>query len=82
MTSKARRQRAHANARIRERFGDAITQDRLIGAIRSGGAKLVRRESLAVRHYDIEMDGVSIRAIYNKRLGVLVTAYHRGGARL
>lgn len=75
--SKATAQRRHAKRRLAERFGvEASNRDlaEWVAAIRLGRARFVERQSLRVTVWDVDHNGRTIRLVYDKHRGEIVTA--------
>lgn len=72
-------QRAHFKRRLFERYGieiNRIEYSELCERLRRNGADVlyVRAESNTRTHWIIEIQGVKVRAVYDKARGQLVTA--------
>jgi hypothetical protein len=75
MTTKGKLTR-HAAARADERLPFVLNGNRLkqiAGQIRSGKAKVIKRNSLAKRMYRVVIDGVPMKVVYNRRSKIIVT---------
>lgn len=76
MPSKRDAQRRHARRRALERYGlelGAGTRARILEAIHTGRSKLVQRQSHRVVVHDVKLDGRTVRVVYDKSRGELVT---------
>lgn len=74
--SKALSARRHAMQRARERYGLVYDRDlraQLIGIIRRGEATMVERQSNRVRVFDLPFEGRTVRVVYDKERGEIVT---------
>jgi hypothetical protein len=73
MASKAKAQKRHALHRSVERFGVAFDFDEAIRKIQAGKAQFVRRQSLRVTMWKVEMAGKEVIAVYDKQRKTIVT---------
>lgn len=87
MSSKARAQKYHAKRRARERFGIDLSyndQIDMVEMIRNGQSRAVEKRSLRVTVHELEWDGQTLRVVYDKSRGTIVTvlpeAYDLDGA--
>ena len=74
-------QKIHAMRRAYERHGIFLGKDaqrEIVGRIRAGKAKLLGRQSLRVRGYEIEHAGKLLTVLYDKKRKVLITVLPEG----
>lgn len=70
-------QRKHFQKRMLERFGITISKDRcqqIIQGIQSCKYQLLEVQSLRVKKYLVDIDGINVEVIYDKQRKMLVTA--------
>lgn len=74
-------QKIHAMRRAHERHGIFLGKDaqrEIVGRIRAGKARLLGRQSLRVRGYEIEFAGKMLTVLYDKKRKVLITVLPEG----
>ena len=72
--------RSHTKRRLQERYNLSInrkTRKEIIRKIQNGDAECVRIDSNARKVFDVEVKGVTVRVMYNKRKKELLTALPR-----
>lgn len=69
----------HFRNRLGERYGLHTDPDAVSAMIRRGQALHVFSESLTRTHFDVILDGKTVRVVYNKKLGSVVTALPHPG---
>lgn len=89
--TKAKAQKIHAAGRFNERYSIKLTQhvwDQILGKIKGGKARLIEKQSLRVKLYDvfvelnkndiinhlIEPSTIKVRVVYDKTRGTIVSA--------
>lgn len=75
--SKARAQRAHAQRRLRERYGIEATRTvytRIIDQIQAGLSAFVERQSWRRSVHVVEVEGQTIAVVYDRKRKELCTA--------
>ena len=74
--TKGQNQREHAIRRARERYNLYVSSHEYLEAcrrIREGNATFIRRESLRVVHYSVELAGRIVPVVYDSSRGTIVT---------
>lgn len=67
----------HFRRRLAERYGLTVTSDecrQLASDIQSGRGRLLFRESLTRTHWLVRVQGITVRAVYDKTTKALATA--------
>lgn len=89
--TKAQSQKIHAARRFNERYGVKLTQhvwDQILHKIKSGKSRLIEKQSLRVKIYDVSVElnkndiinhshepsVIKIRVVYDKTRGTIVSA--------
>jgi hypothetical protein len=74
--TKLHAQRRHAKLRAQERYGlslNRIDLREIAGLIQQGKAVFLRRQSLRVSHWLVEVGGKSARVVYDRKRKTVVT---------
>jgi hypothetical protein len=73
---KAEAQRRHARSRAFERYGLEIGADshsRIVEAIQQGRSRHVETQSLRVVIHDVDLDGLTVRVVYDRQRKQIAT---------
>jgi predicted HTH domain antitoxin len=70
------KERVHAKRRAKERYGielNASSYEEINNIIRTGNAKLLKKQSLTRKLYEVRYRGILLKVAYDKARGQVVT---------
>lgn len=76
MKGKRRAQQRHARVRAQERYGlefGPATREAVLRAIQTGRSEHVAKQSHRVSVHDVEVDGATVRVVYDRQRKEVVT---------